>query len=532
MAPGLSVENQDVPRRVMTGMQLTAAPSGSPAGPGGGRAPEMMPSHRAAAGMQLNTMSTAPLAGTKRGMAPEGVTPFFTNIERVAKEQGLNPVDGMPGVYGNVQGDIGKPGGGLTMVPDINNVRITPDGKGFVAGPAGGMAPGASLQPSSPRQGMAPMTGGDLGPVTDRDGKLVTPSAHERLMFAKMDADRANPATAGMANLGDDRYEGQDLGEVLGDFKPRSGAGGLAAIALASKLSAASKVDGINRFNRDKALFDTSMETHKAAGERDLKEAQADMYRAAAGKDRAAVAHPNGQLTVSEVAGSVDTLARQVVEGRLDPMAISKRGGLQQSVFTKIEELSPGFDITGASGNAKYKTASGNLQSRALIEGVAPLYDNLLAAGQTLGNTRFPAINKVINWAKEQTGNPGITAFNNLRDDMIAESERILMGSGVLSDSKYQRALHNVNSAQSFPQLQAAVKQLRTVVDSRLHALDATPFDAVRQQGDTGGASQAQGAQVVRAPGQQGQARTIVGRGVTAAGRRVIRYSDGEVLYE
>lgn len=172
----------------------------------------------------------------------------------------------------------------------------------------------------------------------------------------------------------------------------------------------------------------------------------------------------------------VDALAQQVIEGRLDPNTISKRQGLQQSVYTRIESMAPGANLTELSANAKFKALPANLTSRALINGVAPLYESLLVAGKALSNSRFQLYNKAVNYYKEQTGDPGIVAFNNLRDDMIAETERILMGSGVLSDSKYMRALKNVNSAQSYEQLKAAVDQLQFVVKSRLEALNKSPF--------------------------------------------------------
>jgi len=180
--------------------------------------------------------------------------------------------------------------------------------------------------------------------------------------------------------------------------------------------------------------------------------------------------------TLSSDPEMIDKLAKQVADGRLDPNMISKRGGLQQSVFAKLEDIAPGFDIVGANANAKYATNPSNLQSRALINGVEPLYDRLLEVGKDLNNKDLQTYNKARNWLKEKTGDPDIVAFNNLRDDVVAESERILMGSGVLSDSKYLRAVKNVNSAQSYPQLQAAVKQLRLTIKSRLEALNKAPY--------------------------------------------------------
>jgi hypothetical protein len=45
----------------------------------------------------------------------------------------------------------------------------------------------------------------------------------------------------------------------------------------------------------------------------------------------------------------------------------------------------------------------------------------------------------------------------------------------VLSDSKYNREINNVKSAQSYPQLQAALRATRTTIKARLEAVRAGP---------------------------------------------------------
>ena|GEM_PF-6745298 len=174
--------------------------------------------------------------------------------------------------------------------------------------------------------------------------------------------------------------------------------------------------------------------------------------------------------------GAVFNMAKMVYEGRLNPAMISKRGGLQSKVFGMIEEMYPETNLVELQANAIYKTAAGNLQSRALIGGVQPLLNELVKKGETLNNARIQVFNKLVNSVKLQTGDPDIVAFNNLRDGVIAETERILLGSGVLSDAKYLRALENVNSSQSLSQLKAAVTQMELEIRTRLHALDDAPF--------------------------------------------------------
>ena len=170
-----------------------------------------------------------------------------------------------------------------------------------------------------------------------------------------------------------------------------------------------------------------------------------------------------------------DVLADAVIKRELDPYSISKRSGLQALVFSKVRKLDPKFNFTEAAAQAKFQTSTGTMNTQALLNSITPMLDKLQDTGKVLGNSSLPGYNRAVNFLKEQTGSDDIVAFNNLRDDVIAEVERGLLGSGVLSDSKYLRAVKNVNSAQTYSQLQAAVKNIKFVIQTRLEALAAGP---------------------------------------------------------
>jgi len=169
-------------------------------------------------------------------------------------------------------------------------------------------------------------------------------------------------------------------------------------------------------------------------------------------------------------------LAQRIIDGKLDYNKLSRRGKQKGRVAAIIAQLDPGFDLIKADANIKYKTDSSNLRSIALINGVQPLYTKLIKKANSLNNSNIKLTNKAINFAKLQTGDPKLVAFNNLRDDVIAETERILLGTGVLSDSKYMRALDNLNSAQSPKQMEAAIAQMQFVVEKREQALKEEPY--------------------------------------------------------
>ncbi len=169
-------------------------------------------------------------------------------------------------------------------------------------------------------------------------------------------------------------------------------------------------------------------------------------------------------------------LAQRIVDGKLDFNTLSRRGGQKGRIAAIIAEIAPDFNLIDAQANIKYKTDPGNLKSIALIAGIEPLFEELKGKAKVLNNSLIPIFNKGVNYYKLQKGDAKIVAFNNLRDDVIAETERVLLGTGVLSDSKYLRALHNLNSAQSPPQMAAAIEQMELVVEKREEALRTEPY--------------------------------------------------------
>lgn len=186
-----------------------------------------------------------------------------------------------------------------------------------------------------------------------------------------------------------------------------------------------------------------------------------------------AVAANRYQLTDPQV----EALNEAVESGRLDPYRINFRTA---PIFANMEMKNPGkTEFNKLAAEAVYERSIPTSNTKAMLNTIDPLLDKLTLAGEKLGNSAFPLLNRGINWVKEQTGDADIVAFNNLRDDTVAEIERGLLGTGVLSDTKYLRAVHNINTAQTFEQLKAAVENTRTVIKARLEAVGAGPFPDV-----------------------------------------------------
>jgi len=169
-------------------------------------------------------------------------------------------------------------------------------------------------------------------------------------------------------------------------------------------------------------------------------------------------------------------IAQMIVDEVLDWNKLSRRGKQKGRIAKYVKELDPDFNLIDAEANIKYKTDAANLKSIALIAGIKPLFKELKGQAAGLNNGVIPVFNKGYNFWKLQTGEAKIVAFNNLRDDVIAETERVLLGTGVISDSKYLRALGNLNTSQSPKQMAAAIQQIVLVVKKREEALKTQPY--------------------------------------------------------
>jgi hypothetical protein len=167
-----------------------------------------------------------------------------------------------------------------------------------------------------------------------------------------------------------------------------------------------------------------------------------------------------------------DALNRAILQGGLDPRQINSRNA---SILADMEIAQPGRQWNELSAQAGYERGASATNTKTLLNSITPMLDNLESAGKALTNTRFPGVNKLVNWTKEATGQPEIVAFNNLRDQTVAEVERGLFGTGVVSDDKYKREIRNIKAAASYPQLQAAVKATKLVIKTRLEAVSIGP---------------------------------------------------------
>jgi len=170
----------------------------------------------------------------------------------------------------------------------------------------------------------------------------------------------------------------------------------------------------------------------------------------------------------------------RAISNGLDPYRVNSRTA---KIYAQQEIQNPGRPWNELGAQASFQRNQSTSQTKALLNTIDPLLDKLDQTGKSLGNMQSPAANKVVNWYKSNiSGDANLTAFKNLRDDTVAEIERGLLNTGVLSDSKYNRAIKNVSEAGNYQQLKAAIANTRTVIHARLDALATGPYPNARAQ--------------------------------------------------
>jgi len=158
--------------------------------------------------------------------------------------------------------------------------------------------------------------------------------------------------------------------------------------------------------------------------------ADARTLAAQAAMERAKKYVPGGGYGGTSVLSTEEeqALNNAMFNGGLDPKWINSRTA---KIFANQEMLNPGKQWNSASAAAAFERSNSTMNSKALLSTIDPLLGKLLDSGKALGNSGLPLVNGVVNWAKAATGDPKIVDFNNRRDDIVAEIERGLLGTGV-----------------------------------------------------------------------------------------------------
>lgn len=244
----------------------------------------------------------------------------------------------------------------------------------------------------------------------------------------------------------------------------------------------------IDDYNHKAGIDALDFQTKKA--ENDLKTAQAGEATAKAKETPSIIAKNYGEaghaaaetkaLNEATDGTQIAANAKQLVEGTMDPSNLSKRAKSYDATLTaanaySMQTTGKPFDIAKAAGDYKFATNKGTYDTLNYLNSLTGR-DNasgnlgaVVTMSNKLGQTQFPAVNDVAQWAKLAAGNPQIAAYHAALVETSDQIAKILQGGGGggTSDAKLKQANELLNKGFNPSQIAATAGTLRTLLANR-----------------------------------------------------------------
>lgn len=213
-----------------------------------------------------------------------------------------------------------------------------------------------------------------------------------------------------------------------------------------------------------------------AAGIEESKAKAAESYGAATRSEAEAKAL-GGETTQGQAA--------MLVEGNMDPSQMSKRANTYNAILEaanqySLQKYGKPFDIAKASSDYKFAT---NVQTQNTLkylnsltgpDGKSGNLAELQRLSSSIKRTQFPPINDIEAWARLNTGDPAMAAYNAVLTEVADQVGKILQGGtsgGGTSDAKLKQANDLFAKKFTKQQIDAIVGELQPLLSNRKSGL-------------------------------------------------------------
>lgn len=187
------------------------------------------------------------------------------------------------------------------------------------------------------------------------------------------------------------------------------------------------------------------------------------------------VPYPGGKkisaLTTPLGGGDLTKTAQAILAGQVPADFFTMRGNARNQLVNEMLRIDPNADITGllAGTNVRKKTEQGVRLLDSIVNpqnGAPSLTDRILSAYEKTGFGNYPAVNAVKRKLLEQTGNPAIKEFDNLRTSLVFELGNALAG-GAPTDQRIAMEVKNWPANPSRKQVEAAISAVKEIAKAR-----------------------------------------------------------------
>lgn len=231
-------------------------------------------------------------------------------------------------------------------------------------------------------------------------------------------------------------------------------------------------------------LAKTQQETATSAATASEAPSVIERNKGAAAASRAAAVKDYAQaqaLKEGTDAATIQSNAQQLVEGTADPSNLSKRSKTYDATLAAANAYSMAkygkpFDLAKAAGDYKFATNANTYNTLNFLNSLTGR-DNksgnlgtVVTLSNNLGQSKFPALNDVEQWAKISAGNPQIAAYRAALTETSDQIAKILQGGGSgsgTSDAKLKQAGDLLNKNFNAAQIKETADTLRTLLGNR-----------------------------------------------------------------
>lgn len=184
-----------------------------------------------------------------------------------------------------------------------------------------------------------------------------------------------------------------------------------------------------------------------------------------------------GDSYLSTLDPKIATQVKALAEGRMSfPGGFALKSPYWQQMVSAVSQYDPSFDAVNYNARASTRkdfTSGKSAQNITSLNTAIGHLGSLAEASDQLGNTDYPMVNSVKNWAANQMGDPQVKAFNTNRDAVVDEFTRVFRGTGGnASDIESWKA--QLNDANSPAQFKAVMQKGVDLLKSRVDAIGDT----------------------------------------------------------
>ena len=165
---------------------------------------------------------------------------------------------------------------------------------------------------------------------------------------------------------------------------------------------------------------------------------------------------------------------KALAEGRMQfPTGTALKSPYWQQMLSAVSQYDPSFDAinyNARSSTRKGFTSGKEAQTVNALNTVAEHLGTLSDYADQLNNTSIPLVNRIKNFAAQETGDPRIARFNTAKKAAADEVAKVWRSTGG-SEADIKENLKNLDGAQSPEQLHAAIGTLVQLIGGKLSAL-------------------------------------------------------------